>query len=203
MAKTDLLKEAIADAKAVKETAIANAKIALEEAFGNRLQSMLGKQLSEQLDDEEVLDTVSDEETVDDMEDMEGMEVEPGMEDMEDMEGMLNIKVDDPATPQNPDWAGDIPAAPVDDMADDELAMTDDELAMTDTEADEEMADAEADALMNAEDDELAEIIRELEEEAYNEGNYEEKDMMEEEMDDEYMTEDIDSIIAEILALGS
>jgi hypothetical protein len=43
MAKTDLLKEAIADAKAVKETAIANAKIALEEAFGNRLQSMLGE----------------------------------------------------------------------------------------------------------------------------------------------------------------
>jgi hypothetical protein len=29
----DLLKEAIADAKAVKETAIANAKAALEEAF--------------------------------------------------------------------------------------------------------------------------------------------------------------------------
>jgi len=33
MANTDLLKEAIADAKAVKETAIANAKLALEEAF--------------------------------------------------------------------------------------------------------------------------------------------------------------------------
>ena len=33
MANNDLLKEAIADAKAVKETAIANAKLALEEAF--------------------------------------------------------------------------------------------------------------------------------------------------------------------------
>ena len=33
MANRDILKEAIADAKAVKETAIANAKIALEEAF--------------------------------------------------------------------------------------------------------------------------------------------------------------------------
>ena len=33
MAKRDILKEAIADAKAVKETAIANAKAALEEAF--------------------------------------------------------------------------------------------------------------------------------------------------------------------------
>ena len=31
----DLLKEAIADAKAVRETALANAKIALEEAFAD------------------------------------------------------------------------------------------------------------------------------------------------------------------------
>ena len=37
----DLLKEAIADAKAVRETALENAKIALEEAFTPRLQSML------------------------------------------------------------------------------------------------------------------------------------------------------------------
>ena len=35
----DLLREAIADAKAVRETALANAKIALEEAFTPRLQS--------------------------------------------------------------------------------------------------------------------------------------------------------------------
>ena len=47
MAKTDLLKEAIADAKAVRETALANAKIALEEAFTPRIQSMLSAKLSE------------------------------------------------------------------------------------------------------------------------------------------------------------
>ena len=46
-----LLKEAIADAKAVRETALANAKIALEEAFTPRLQSMLSARLSE-ADDE-------------------------------------------------------------------------------------------------------------------------------------------------------
>jgi len=43
----DLLKEAIADAKAVRETALANAKLALEEAFTPRLQSMLSAKLSE------------------------------------------------------------------------------------------------------------------------------------------------------------
>ena len=35
----DLLKEAIADAKAVRETALANAKVALEEAFTPRLKA--------------------------------------------------------------------------------------------------------------------------------------------------------------------
>ena len=43
----DLLKEAIADAKAVKETAIANAKLALEEAFTPHLKSMLAAKLEE------------------------------------------------------------------------------------------------------------------------------------------------------------
>jgi hypothetical protein len=48
----DLLKEAIADAKAVRETAMANAKAALEEAFTPRLQSMLHAKLAEELDDD-------------------------------------------------------------------------------------------------------------------------------------------------------
>ena len=51
----DLLKEAIADAKAVREVALANAKLALEEAFTPRLQSMLSKKLAEEaeMDDED------------------------------------------------------------------------------------------------------------------------------------------------------
>ena len=47
MAKRDILKEAIADAKTVKETAIANAKAALEEAFTPQLKSMLATKLEE------------------------------------------------------------------------------------------------------------------------------------------------------------
>jgi len=53
MAKSDLLKEAIADAKAVKETALANAKIALQEAFGARMENMLSAKLENDLGDEE------------------------------------------------------------------------------------------------------------------------------------------------------
>ena len=44
---SDLLKEAIADAKAVRETALANAKMALEEAFTPQLKSMLSAKLKE------------------------------------------------------------------------------------------------------------------------------------------------------------
>jgi len=49
----DLLKEAIADAKTVKETAIANAKAALEEAFTPHLKSMLSAKLEEMDRDED------------------------------------------------------------------------------------------------------------------------------------------------------
>ena len=50
----DLLKEAIADAKSVKETAIANAKLALEEAFTPYLKDQLSAKLQEMDDEEEV-----------------------------------------------------------------------------------------------------------------------------------------------------
>lgn len=53
MANSKLLKEAIADAKAVRETAIANAKIALEEAFTPRLQSILSRKLQAEMEGEE------------------------------------------------------------------------------------------------------------------------------------------------------
>ena len=53
MTNTNLLKEAIADAKAVKETAIANAKLALEEAFTPHLKSMLSAKLQEMDDADE------------------------------------------------------------------------------------------------------------------------------------------------------
>jgi len=48
----DLLKEAIADAKAVRETALENAKMALEEAFTPKLQSMLSQKIQTEMEDE-------------------------------------------------------------------------------------------------------------------------------------------------------
>ena len=60
----DLLKEAIADAKAVRQTAIANAKLALEEAFTPKLQSMLAAKINEQ---EDLSDLEDEEESTDDL----------------------------------------------------------------------------------------------------------------------------------------
>jgi len=95
MAKSDLLKEAIADAKAVKETALANAKIALQEAFAPRLERMLATKLTNEIEGE-------DEEAVDDLEagaaDMAvgADELEAGVEDAGDGldVGDLSIDVD-------------------------------------------------------------------------------------------------------------
>ena len=50
----DILKEAIADAKAVRETALENAKMALEEAFTPQIKSMLSAKLKEEEELEEM-----------------------------------------------------------------------------------------------------------------------------------------------------
>jgi hypothetical protein len=50
--KSKLFGEAIADAKAVRATALANAKVLLEEAFTPKLKSMLSQKLKEELGEE-------------------------------------------------------------------------------------------------------------------------------------------------------
>ena len=81
---SDLLKEAIADARAVRETALANAKMALEEAFTPQLQSMLSAKLAEEDDEEEVHVEPEVEAMHDDETDDEGMHKEGSyMEDDE------------------------------------------------------------------------------------------------------------------------
>ncbi len=70
---SDLLKEAIADAKAVRETALANAKMALEEAFTPHLKSMLSAKLAEDDLEEEDPFAKDDDDGEEDAEDAEDM----------------------------------------------------------------------------------------------------------------------------------
>lgn len=53
MINSELLAEAIADAKAVRATALANAKAALEEAFAPRFEAMFADKLKEEAEEEE------------------------------------------------------------------------------------------------------------------------------------------------------
>ena len=105
----DLLKEAIADAKAVRETALENAKIALEEAFTPRLQSMLSKKIQSEIeaegaheDDEDVEEARHDDEEVDekmrlkaDDEDPTDDASEGAHEDDEDVEERMHGEEED------------------------------------------------------------------------------------------------------------
>ena len=90
----DILKEAIADAKAVRETALQNAKMALEEAFTPQLKNMLSAKLKEdelEEGDPVVEDDMDDEEGEDDAE--EGYHEGEHEDDAE--EGMHDEDMDD------------------------------------------------------------------------------------------------------------
>jgi len=89
MTNRDLLKEAIADAKAVKETAIANAKAALEEAFTPHLKSMLAAKLEEMDKDEDVEEAMKAEKEEDMMEEVEVNEVKDEIEEEFDLNEIL------------------------------------------------------------------------------------------------------------------
>ena len=85
---SDLLKEAIADAKAVRETALANAKMALEEAFTPHLKSMLSAKLAEDEieEDDDVFEGEHEDEEDEDEQPEEGMYGSPRREDDDDEE---------------------------------------------------------------------------------------------------------------------
>ena len=166
MAKTDLLKEAIADAKAVKETALANAKIALEEAFAPRIQSMLSAKLSEELMDEQEDEMDLDAELAGD--EMPADDMAPAGDEM---------AMDDMGDEGEPMDVGDIE---IDTDMDGEIDFTGDIMSKPGMEAEPEMDDEMGEPEMDAVDAELdgpsdelgiEEIIRELEEDL-DEGDY-------------------------------
>ena len=185
MAKSDLLKQAIADANTVRETALANAKIALQEAFAPRIQSMLSTRLGEQLEDEEEeMDAAMEKPAAPEA----GAEV-TGDEAMDDFPDSVNVGLDF-------DDDGEYDLTGMVGGSEEEEAMP---------AAGEEMPanpEAEYDEAGSEELD-LESIIRELEGDL-EEGMYEEEDEMMPEGDmhgheNDMMEEDIDEIIEAIL----
>jgi hypothetical protein len=178
----DLLKEAIADAKAVRETALANAKLALEEAFTPRLQSMISAKLAEEMSEEDVHDA-------DDMEMEEGEEVEApaAKEAPEEHEAEEDSAEDDDL-----DLDEIIKELEMDEEMDSSEIGTGDN-KMADYEADTEneddalFAEGDDESMEDDEDVDLDEIVRSLREE--DEEAHEEEPAVEEEKHEEELEE--------------
>ena len=200
MTNKDLLKEAIADAKAVKETAIANAKLALEEAFTPHLKSMLSAKLQEMDKEEEVKEE----------------------EELDEMDAVSFRRKNSPSYNMDPDGG---PVNPVphkvgkstvqEDEVDEEVKL--DELineltedARTDAEQEgyedgfDDAKDDVEDALkkMKVSEDERTDA----EEEGYKDGMKDEKEDMEDDMEDkeidleEMSEEDLKSFIEDVIS---
>jgi len=159
MASSKLLKEAIADAKAVRETAIANAKIALEEAFTPRLQSILSKKLQAEMEgDEEEADINEDNDVSSEIGGGDNkMPATKANDDDTDLSGITNQSAQVGAEVEDYDKVKDLTEGEdemsADDAAEDAAEYGDEAPAM---EGEEEMA-ADEDEL------DLESIIRELE----------------------------------------
>ena len=183
--RKDLLSEAIADAKAVKETALANAKLALEEAFTPKLQSMISAKLAEDADEEM-------EEELDSSDLGAGDNAQPS----DDANDSSDIENDD-----------ELIVAEEDELEEDEVEedddMEDDMEADLDTDSEEEMGADMDDDMEDDDEDELdlesviAELEAEMEEdEAPADENYHEEEEVDEEEDmDEEEEIDLDEVI--------
>jgi hypothetical protein len=198
MANRDLLKEAIAEAKSVKETAIANAKLALEEAFTPHLKSMLSAKLEEMDIDEDV-----NEET----EPVEEMDA-PSFE-------RKNSPAGDSLKDLSPKKVGQSTVQEEEEKELDEEEINLDEL-LAELELDEDArTDAEEEGYLDGMRDEKADLKEnertDAEEEGYEDGMKDEKEDMEdkddEEIDLEDMSEDdlkgfIEDVIKDMVADG-
>ena len=176
--KRDLLKDAIADAKAVKETAIANAKLALEEAFTPQLKELFSQKLEEldETEDEDLenenVETEMNEVSLDELlAELEEGESEEEMDDEVSIDEILAEVEDD-----EDEEEGETEDMNIEDMSEEELKsfiedVVQDMISSGELEAGEEET--------SEEDEEVSidEILAEMEmdeEDMYDENMYEE-----------------------------
>jgi hypothetical protein len=206
---SNLLKEAIADAKAVRATALANAKAALEEAFQPKLEAMLAEKLKNEIADSSDIanpDPTGDSDgmplTVDRYVDEGDMQISDDElnEILAELEGELDeagqVDPNVPVAPAPVDPMAQAPApvapapvapAPVDTMA--QAPAPFDPMAQAPAPVDEE---TEGDEVVD-----LQELLDSLSEEEITEG--EEKEEEEEEVDEKIEDEKVDeSLQAEL-----
>jgi hypothetical protein len=209
---SNLLKEAIADAKAVRATALANAKAALEEAFQPKLEAMLAEKLKNEIADSSDIsnpDPTNDNDgmplTVDRYVDESQMEITDDElnEILAELEGELdeagqvdpNVPVAPAPAPAPVDPIAQAPApvapAPVDPMAQAPAPVAP---APVDP-----MAQAPAPVAEDTQDDEIVDLQElldslnddESEGEEITEGEEEDEEVVDEKIEDEKVTESL------------
>jgi len=173
----DFLKEAIADAKAVKESAIANAKVALEEAFSPQVKAMFASKLEE----------------------MEKEEMEEGYKDAEKMEEEMSDPV------MRKDLEGDDAAEKEtelmreeEDMELEEILAELDELDLN--EAEDKMDEAKDE--MDEAEDKMNEAEEEEEEETEEMDVEEDEEIDLEDMTEEELKKFIEDVIEDMVEAG-
>lgn len=210
MANKDLLKQAIAEAKTVREAAIANAKEALEETLTPHLKDMLAAKLQEMEDkevDEEAVNEIEEEEAVeentsgftsveeaeeeteDDSEESEDEVEDTGMEAGEEEAVEGDEDLGDLTVDQFKDMIRDIIAQELGHSGEGEMGMDMDGGDIEGMGDEESMEEPELDATSDEEEIDLDELLRELEsvsemsydkEEEMEEGKHKEEEMEEE-----------------------
>lgn len=172
----DLLKEAIADAKTIKETALASAKASLEESFTPHLKSMLAKKIEEM-----------------DMED-EDVEIEESFDDLEREEETEKNTSEDLAleeNEENEDEEVDIETLMAELESDETLTESEEEEDLDEAKKDEESEEEESEEteeneeldLENLSEEDLKKFIEEVMQELIDSGEIELNPEAEEDLD--------------------
>jgi hypothetical protein len=212
----DLLKEAIADAKAVKETAIANAKAALQEAFAPQVQAMFAAKLQEMEIEEDLEEMYGMSEEEKELEESESKEDETvneidleellrELEEEETAEGLYEAEEEEEESEEEEEESeeGEDEGEPLDleDMTDEDLKdiiedVIKDMMASGELEAGHggEGEEKEEVGIEDEEEVDLAELLREIEEmetiNSLEEAKKKKDDKKEEKKDDKKEDED-------------
>ena len=185
---SDLLKEAIADAKAVRETALANAKMALEEAFTPHLKSMLSAKLAEDDMEDEDDDAVVDIDI--DADDEEEVEAEEASHYREDDDEEMDMGDDEEEVDESEIIEIDgVKYAPIVSEEDEEAPMDDEE----------EGEELDLEAVIKELEEEMNESDPGEEEESVNEVDEDDSETVEEEVVTEEETTEEETVDEEVV----
>ena len=200
-----MLKEAIAEAKTIKETAIANAKAALEEAFTPQLTAMFAERLNEEDEEEELKENTTDmssdelEETFNLDEILAELEMTDEADDMVSEEDMDKMDEDLMLEEMSDEEIEELVMKVIDDMIETGKLMPgegeeEDEEDIEDLEDVEDLDGGEDVEIEDEEDVELEELLNELL------GEEKEEDVKEEMVNE--VSENVLAIMGALSALG-